>query len=95
MISCQMPGPARLKARTGKGLSVALDQLLALLACALLAALAVFQDSLIAGAPFGHLAWGGQHRILPAKLKTGSAVSIALYTLFAYTALTMPALFRP
>ncbi|WP_411374424.1 hypothetical protein ACLH0K_15445 [Arthrobacter sp. MPF02] len=63
------------------------DYLWAVLACALLAALAVFQGALIAGAPLGHLAWGGQHRILPAKLRVGSAVSIALYALFAYTAL--------
>jgi hypothetical protein len=64
-----------------------LDQLLALLACALLAVLAVFQGALITGAPLGHLAWGGEHRVLPAKLRIGSAVSIALYALFAYTAL--------
>jgi hypothetical protein len=63
------------------------DQLLAILACALLALLAVFQGALIAGAPLGHLAWGGQHRVLPAKLRIGSAVSVALYALFAYTAL--------
>jgi hypothetical protein len=64
-----------------------LDHLSAILACALLATLAVFQGVLIAGAPLGHLAWGGQHRVLPAKLRIGSAISIALYTLFAYTAL--------
>ncbi|MCB5275896.1 hypothetical protein BJG92_03450 [Arthrobacter sp. SO5] len=63
------------------------DQLFAILACALLAGLAVFQVVLIAGAPLGRAAWGGQHRVLPAKLRIGSAVSIAVYALFAYAAL--------
>src|SRR5690606_3309414 len=49
----------------------------------LLAALAVFQVALIAGAPLGHFAWGGQHRVLPAKLRVGSVVSIVLYGIFA------------
>ena len=53
------------------------------LACAMLAALAVFQAALIAGAPLGHFAWGGQHRVLPRNLRIGSIVSIALYALFA------------
>lgn len=64
-----------------------LDQLSAILACALLAGLAVFQGALIVGAPLGRLAWGGQHRVLPANLRIGSAVSIGLYALFAYAAL--------
>ena len=55
----------------------------ALAATAILAALAVFQAALIAGAPIGRFAWGGQHRVLPTKLRIGSAVSIVLYALFA------------
>ena len=55
----------------------------AIAACVLLGALTVFQLALIAGAPIGHLAWGGQHRVLPARLRIGSAVSIVLYVLFA------------
>ena len=66
---------------------MALDQLFAILACALLAGLAIFQGALIAGAPLGRMAWGGQHRVLPAKLRIGSALSIALYGIFAYAAL--------
>jgi hypothetical protein len=64
-----------------------LDQLSAILACALLAGLAVFQGALIAGAPLGKMVWGGQQRILPANLRIGSAVSIGLYAFFAYAAL--------
>ena len=55
----------------------------AIVACLVLAALAVFQALLIAGAPLGHFAWGGQHRVLPRNLRIGSVVSILLYALFA------------
>ena len=72
-----------------------LDQLSAILACALLAGLAVFQVALIAGAPLGRMAWGGQHRVLPANLRIGSAVSIGLYALFAYAALAKAGLAPP
>ena len=49
----------------------------------LLAALAVFQGLLVAGLPLGRFAWGGQNEVLPANLRVGSAVSIALYAFFA------------
>lgn len=49
----------------------------------ILACLAVFQAALIAGAPLGRFAWGGQHERLPAPLRVGSVVSIALYAGFA------------
>ena len=55
--------------------------------CTLLAALAVFQVALIAGAPLGAYAWGGQDRVLPAKKRMGSVISILLYVLFAAIAL--------
>ncbi|MCY0905927.1 hypothetical protein [Arthrobacter sp. H14-L1] len=72
-----------------------LEQLSAILACALLAGLAVFQGALIAGAPLGRRAWGGQHRVLPANLRIGSAVSIAVYALFGYAALAKAGLLPP
>lgn len=52
-----------------------------------LALLALFQLALIFGAPIGHLAWGGTHRVLPARLRIGSAVSILIYALMAVIAL--------
>jgi hypothetical protein len=55
----------------------------AVVALALLAALAVFQGLLIAGLPLGRFAWGGQNEVLPANLRIGSAVAIALYAGFA------------
>lgn len=56
----------------------------AVVACVLLAALAVFQAALALGAPWGRFAWGGRHDgALPTGLRVGSLVSIALYGLFA------------
>lgn len=49
----------------------------------LLGALAVLQTLLAAGLPLGRFAWGGQNDVLPAGLRIGSVVSIALYAVFA------------
>jgi hypothetical protein len=54
---------------------------------AILAVLAVFQLALALGAPLGRFAWGGQHRVLPAKLRIGSLVSIVIYGMIALLAL--------
>ncbi|WP_129784802.1 hypothetical protein [Promicromonospora panici] len=59
----------------------------ALLLAVLLAVLAVFQIALILGAPIGHFAWGGQHRVLPARLRVGSGISILIYALIALVGL--------
>ena len=53
----------------------------------ILAILAVFQISLAAGAPLGHLAWGGQNRVLPRRIRMGSVASVAIYALIALVAL--------
>ena len=55
----------------------------ALLFSAVMAGLIVFQAALIAGAPLGHFAWGGQDRVLPVQKRLGSAISIGLYLIFA------------
>lgn len=72
-----------------------LVQLAAVAACVLLAALVIFQVALIAGAPLGRFAWGGQHDVLPAKLRIGSASSIVLYVLFAYVSLAKAGMAAP
>jgi hypothetical protein len=69
--------------------------LAALAACVILAGLAIFQAALIGGAGFGRLAWGGQHDVLPARLRIGSAVSIVLYALFGYAALARAGMMPP
>ena len=53
----------------------------------ILAALSVFQLALAFGAPLGHFAWGGQHRVLPSRLRIGSLVSIVIYAVIAVLAL--------
>lgn len=53
----------------------------------ILALLAVFQLALVLGAPLGRFAWGGTHRVLPARLRIGSAVSIVIYAVIAVLAL--------
>jgi hypothetical protein len=60
-----------------------MTEIAAIAACVVLAALAVFQAALIAGAPIGRFAWGGQHDVLPPRLRSGSAFSILLYIVFA------------
>ncbi len=55
----------------------------AVLVCVVLGALAVFQALLVAGAPLGRFAWGGRSHVLPAGLRVGSAVAIAVYALVA------------
>lgn len=50
---------------------------------ATLAGLFLFQIALIAGAPIGRFAWGGQHDILPRTLRISSGSSLILYGVFA------------
>jgi hypothetical protein len=53
----------------------------------LLALLAIFQFALALGAPLGRFAWGGAHRVLPARLRVGSAIAIVVYLVIALLAL--------
>ena len=53
--------------------------------------LAVFQLSLILGAPLGRFAWGGQNDILPSRLRRGSIIAIILYAAFSVIVLTKSA----
>lgn len=55
--------------------------------CAVLFGLGVFQLLLAAGAPLGRLAWGGQYRVLPTRLRVGSLVSTCLYAVFSLVVL--------
>ncbi|MGX5697743.1 hypothetical protein ACWKWP_16210 [Agromyces soli] len=53
----------------------------------LLGLLAVFQLALALGAPLGRFAWGGAHRVLPARLRVGSLIAIVIYAVIALLAL--------
>ena len=54
-----------------------------LVALILLSFLAIFQITLIMGAPFGNFAWGGQYRVLPKRLRLASIGSIIVYIILA------------
>lgn len=41
----------------------------------------IFQMLLAFGAPFGRLAWGGEYKILPKKLRVGSFISAIIFIL--------------
>lgn len=56
--------------------------------CGLLLLLGLFQASLAAGAPLGHFAWGGQHRVLLTRLRIGSISSLFLYALMTLLVLS-------
>lgn len=51
----------------------------ALIFIVLIILLCVFQFALSFGAPLGHFAWGGKHRVLPRKLRVSSALSVIIY----------------
>jgi hypothetical protein len=57
---------------------------IAYIACFILLALSFFQLALAFGAPIGNLAWGGAHKVLPARLRVGSIIAVFLYALFAF-----------
>lgn len=51
--------------------------------CGMLLLLSLFQVTLIAGAPLGKFAWGGQDRVLPLNLRLGSVASLLIYALMS------------
>jgi hypothetical protein len=54
----------------------------AIAASVILLALAVLQVAVAAGAPLGRFVWGGQHQLLPRRLRIASVVSVFLYAVF-------------
>ena len=57
--------------------------IVALIACAILLGLAIFQAALARGAALGRFAWGGEHDVLPSDLRRFSELAIVLYVFFA------------
>ena len=55
----------------------------AVLGVVVIGVLTVFQLALAGGAPWGRLAWGGSHRVLPTGLRVGSVVSVLVYAAVA------------
>jgi NO-binding membrane sensor protein with MHYT domain len=73
---------------------VSTPEIAAILFCATLALLALFQAALAAGAPLGRFAWGGQQRRLSTRLRIGSLVAIGIYAFFGLIALERVALIQ-
>jgi hypothetical protein len=67
----------------------------AIAAATVLALVLAFQLLLVAGAPFGHAAWGGQHRVLPARLRLASAGAAAIIVLMAWVVLARAGFLPP
>jgi hypothetical protein len=65
-----------------------IDALAAAVATSVLASLAVLQALVAAGRPYGRYVWGGQHDVLPTRLRVGSAASILLYAAMAAVLIT-------
>ena len=55
----------------------------AVLAAFVLGAISVVQLAAAAGRPWGRFVWGGQHEVLPRRLRIGSAVSVVVYVVMA------------
>lgn len=53
-----------------------MPQLLAILATIALGVIALLHLALALGAPFGRLAWGGRHRVLPGRLRVASGLAV-------------------
>lgn len=58
-----------------------------ILAALVLSLVTVFQILLALALPFGHAAWGGAHRVLPARLRVASALSAVPLVLAAWIVL--------
>jgi hypothetical protein len=57
--------------------------------------LVCLQLALAAGLPFGHVAWGGQHRVLPTRLRLGSLAAAVVLALAAWIILARSSLMPP
>jgi hypothetical protein len=69
------------------GISVTTAMFASILAALVLSLVAVFQILLALALPFGHAAWGGAHRVLPARLRLASVLSALPLALAAWIAL--------
>ena len=56
----------------------------AVLATVAVASLSIFQLLLASGRPLGRAAFGGEHRVLPARLRFASALTVAVSWVAAY-----------
>jgi hypothetical protein len=70
-------------------------QWVAVLGAMMLLAISLFQLALAAGVPWGVAAWGGEHRILPLKLRIGSVAAAVILICAAVVILARADLVSP
>lgn len=70
-------------------------ELSAIIAISILALLMCLQMLLVAGLPLGRLAWGGQYRVLPVKLRWGSLLAVVTLGVAAWVVLARADLVAP
>lgn len=61
----------------------------------LLLAVIALQGALAAGLPWGEAAWGGRHRVLPPKLRVGSAAAAVILVAAGWVLLARAELVAP
>jgi hypothetical protein len=67
----------------------------AIAAASVLGVLVLFQLALAAGMPLARAAWGGEHRVLPSRLRLGSAVAVPILGAAAWLVLARADLVTP
>jgi hypothetical protein len=69
--------------------------LAAYIAAVILGLVIVLQVLLAAGLPLGRMAWGGKHRVLPAKLRLSSLFAIVILAVAGWVVLARAGLVQP
>ncbi len=72
-----------------------LPEIAALVAAAVLAGVILLQALLAAGFPLGRAAWGGEHRVLPPRLRLGSVAAVFMLAVAGWVVLARAGLVRP
>ncbi len=70
-------------------------ELAAIISAIILALLICFHLMLAAGLPLGRAAWGGQHRVLPTKLRWGSLAAVVILGVATWIVLARASLVAP
>ena len=74
---------------------MSIHTLAAYVAAAVLTLLIILQLLLALGLPLGHLAWGGEYRVLPKKLRVSSAAAIPVLVCAGWIVLARADLLPP
>jgi len=79
----------------GYDVRMSLHEIAGVGASVLLGLIAILQALLAIGLPLGRFAWGGRHRVLPAKLRVSSALAIPILGFAGWMALARTGILPP